>query len=273
MTPEDFDRLQTLMASRAGFALSPDRMQLAEHRLGPIARREGFHNVEALLNTLWARPIGSLGWSVIETLLNTETWFRRDRHVFDLYAGELLPALAQARSGRPVRIWVAGGGSGQEAFSLAMAALEQGVSVDILSTDLSRRSLEKAGRAIYSGFEIQRGLSARAMLRYFDPVEDQWQARPALRQIVQFERANLIDPLPHDLASNGPFDLVFCRYVLGDMLPDARNKVLEHLHGPLVDNGCLILGVDDKIDSKSFRQVAGRAGLFVKGSGRHQRAA
>lgn len=273
MTPEDFDRLQALMASRAGFDLSPDRMQLAEHRLGPVARREGFHNVEALLNTLWARPIGSLGWSVIETLLNTETWFRRDRHVFDLYSRELLPALAQARQGRPVRIWVAGGGSGQEAFSLAMAALDQGLSVDILCTDLSRRNLEKAGRAIYSGFEIQRGLPARAMLRYFDPVEDQWQARPTLRQIVQFERANLLAPLPHDLIGKDPFDLVFCRYVLGDMLPDARNKTLEHLHSPLADGGCLFLGADEKIDSKAFRQVAGRAGLFVKGSSRNQRAA
>lgn len=273
MTPEDFERLQALMASRAGFTLSSSRMQLAEHRLGPIARREGFHNVEALLNSLWARPVGSLGWSVIETLLNTETWFRRDRHVFDLYARELLPVLAQARQGHPVRIWVAGGGSGQEAFSLAMAALEQGLKVDILSTDLSRRSLDKAARAIYSGFEIQRGLSARAMLRYFEPVEDQWQARPVLRQLVQFERANLLSPLPHDLAAKGPFDLVFCRYVLEDMLPDARDKALEHLRAPLADEGCLFLGTDEKIESKIFRQVAGRAGLFVKGLDRNKRAA
>lgn len=273
MTPEDFDRLQALLASRAGFALSPQRMQLAEHRLGPIARREGFHNVEALLNTLWSRPIGSLGWTIIETLLNTETWFRRDRQVFDLYANELLPALAQARKGGPVRIWVAGGGSGQEAFSLAMAALDKGVSVDILSTDLSRRSLEKAGCAIYSSFEIQRGLPARSMLKYFDPVEDHWQARPGLRQLVQYERTNLLDPLPQDLAAKGPFDLVFCRYVLNDMLPDIRNKVQEHLLDQLRDDGCLFLGVDEKIDSTLFRQVAGRAGLFVKGAGRQRNAA
>jgi len=57
MSPEDFDRLQSLMASRAGFRLTRDRMKLAEHRLGPLARREGYETVDALLASLWARPV------------------------------------------------------------------------------------------------------------------------------------------------------------------------------------------------------------------------
>ncbi|WP_292050708.1 MULTISPECIES: CheR family methyltransferase [unclassified Brevundimonas] len=273
MTPEDFDRLQSLMVSRSGYALTSDRMQLAEHRLGPIARREGFHNVEALLANLWARPVGSLAWSIIESLLNTETWFRRERNVFDLYAREILPALAKARNGRPIRIWVAGGASGQEAFSLAMSALEQDIAVDILSTDLSRRALEKGGRGIYSGFEIQRGLTAHAMLRWFGPVEDQWQAKPDLRRIIHFDRANLLDPLPPDLTAKGPFDLIFCRNVISDMVPDAQMKVLDRLYEPLLPDGCLFLGTDERTDTKQFRPVAGRAGLYVKAPNRDQFAA
>lgn len=273
MTPEDFDKLQGLMASRAGFALSPDRMQLAEHRLGPIARREGFHNVEALLQSIWARPVGSLAWSIIEALLNGETWFRRDRNVFDICTRELLPALSLARKGRPIRIWVAGGGSGQEAFSLAMAASEQFIPVEILSTDLSRRAIEKAGRGIYSSFEIQRGLSAKGMLDHFTPVEDQWQATRELRDQVQFERANLLHALPQDLTTRGRFDIVFCRYVLCDMRDDVRARVLEHLAEPLSDDGCLFLGLNEKADSADFRQVAGHTGLYVKGSGRDRHAA
>jgi len=273
VTPEDFDKLQSLMASRVGYALTPDRMQLGEHRLGPVARREGYHNVEALLHTLWSRPVGSLGWSIIETLLNTETWFRRDRNVFDLFARELLPALHKARQGRAIRIWVAGGASGQEAFSLAMAALEKNIPVEILSTDISQRALEKGGRGIYSGFEIQRGLTARSMLRWFEPVEDQWQARPELRHAVHFDRTNLLDPLPVDLAGKGPFDLIFCRNVVSDMIPDARAKVLDRLYEPLLDDGCLFLGLDEKADGKLFRPVAGRAGLYVKGPSHDQRAA
>ena len=73
MSPEDFDRLQSLMASRAGFRLTRDRMKLAEHRLGPVARREGFDTVDAMLASLWAKPVASLGWAIIEALLNPET--------------------------------------------------------------------------------------------------------------------------------------------------------------------------------------------------------
>ena len=60
MSPEDFDRLQSLMSSRAGFRLTRDRMKLAEHRLGPVARREGFETVDAMLGSLWAKPVASL---------------------------------------------------------------------------------------------------------------------------------------------------------------------------------------------------------------------
>ncbi|MFY7850933.1 MAG: protein-glutamate O-methyltransferase CheR, partial [Brevundimonas sp.] len=70
---------------------------LAEHRLGPVARREGFDSVDALLQSLWVKPVATLGWAVIESLLNPETWFRRDRPVFDAIARELLPAIGGVR--------------------------------------------------------------------------------------------------------------------------------------------------------------------------------
>lgn len=273
MTPEDFDRLQGLMASRAGYALEAARMQLAEHRLGPIARREGYHNVEALLNHVWSRPLGTLGWQMIEYLLNSETWFRRDRHVFDLYARELLPALAASRQDRPVRIWCAGGAGGQEAYSLAMAALDAGIKVEILSTDLSASSTTKGATGVYTGFEIQRGLTAQLMLKWFEPVEDQWQANSELRRCVTFERANLLDPLSDGKTKRPPFDLIFCRYVLEDMVPEKRALVLDHLGNQLLDDGCLFLGLTDKIEGKVFRQVAGQTGLFVKSPDRNRRAA
>ena len=273
MTPEDFDRLQGLMASRAGFALHHDRMQLAEHRLGPVARREGYHNVEALLAQIWSRPVGALAWDVIESLLNNETWFRRDRKVFDLCGRDLMPVLAKARRDRPVRIWCAGGGTGQEAYSLAMLALSQGLRIDILNTDLSARAVAKAQQGVYTGFEIQRGLPARTMLDWFAPLEDQWQAKDELRRCVRFARANLLDPLPEALAKDGPFDLIFCRYVLGDMVPDYRAGVLEHLAKPLTDDGCLFLGQGEQAEGSAFRAVAGQKGLFVKAPDRKRHAA
>lgn len=271
MTEEDFDRLQQLLASRAGFRLTRDRIHLARHRLGPVARREGFDSVDDMLAALWAKPVASLGWSIIETMLNPETWFRRDRAPFDTFARELLPALGKVRPEGLVKVWSAGCGAGQEAWSLAMGAAEAGANVEILATDLSQRALERARAGLYTGFEIQRGLSAATMLRWFDQVEDQWSVRPDLRSRIRFERANLLEDLP-----DAPrFDVIFCRNVLSGMEPVRRAAVIEALERQLVDDGCLFLGADERLegDTLAFRPVAGRRGLFVKTPSALSRAA
>ncbi len=271
MTPEDFERLQALMASRTGFRLSRERMQLANHRLGPVARREGFDSVEDLLAALWSKPVASQAWAVIEALLNGETWFRREPGAFNVFARELLPALAKARDGQKVRLWSAGCSTGQEAWSLAIGARESGASVDIVATDLNSRSLEKAQAGAYTGFEIQRGLSAQTMLNCFDQVEDQWVAKADLRAAVRFERANLLD----ETSDPTRFDVIFCRDVLCDMEPARRAGVIDMLERRLVDDGCLFLGGDERLegDSMAFRPVSGRKGLYVKSPAMLRRAA
>lgn len=271
MSPEDFDRLQSMMATRTGGRLTRDRMKLAEHRLGPVARREGFETVDAMLATLWAKPVASLGWAVIEALLNSETWFRRDRISFDTFGRELLPALSAARKGAPVKIWSAGCSTGQEVWSLAITAAEAGLPVEITGTDLSQRALEKAKTGAYTGFEIQRGLKAETMLRWFDQAEETWIAKSELSDTVRFARANLLEPPADDYR----FDVIFCRHVLGDLDPQKRGLVLENLERRLVDDGCLFLGPDESLDGDSiaFRPVAGRKGLFVKSPTAIRRAA
>jgi chemotaxis protein methyltransferase CheR len=271
MTPEDFDKLQALMATRAGYRLTRDRMQLAQHRLGPVARREGFDSVELMLKALWGQPVASLGWSVIEALLNGETWFRRDRTPFDTFGREVAPALSRARAGRPLRIWSAGCSSGQEAYSLAIAALDVGARAQVHGVDLGARAIEKAQAGLYTAFEIQRGLSAATMLRWFDQTDEGWEAKPALRHGVTFARANLLDE-PSD---DGQFDVIFCRHVLKDVEPARRGRMLDGLERRLVDDGVLFLGPDERPegDTVAFRAVTGRQGLYVKAPTTLRRAA
>ncbi|MDZ4363120.1 protein-glutamate O-methyltransferase CheR [Brevundimonas sp.] len=275
MTPEDFDRLQSLLATRAGYRLTRERIHLAEHRLGPVARREGFDSVAELLRTLWDQPVASLGWAVIEALLNPETWFRRDAAAFDVFGKELLPALSRARPGGRVRVWSAGCSTGQEAYGLAMTALEADVAVAVTATDLNQRALEKARSGAYSGFEIQRGLTARTMLRWFDQVEDAWVARPELGAVIRFARANLMDAPPAVVEDEARFDVIFCRHVIADMDPARRGAVLDGLERRLVDDGCLFLGPDERLeaDTLAFRPVSGRKGLYVKAPSALRRAA
>lgn len=271
MIQDDFERLQALMVSRAGFRLGRDRIHLAEHRLAPVARREGFDSVDDMLASLWAKPVAGLGWAVIEALLNPETWFRRDRAVFDTFAGELLPAIGRARPAGLIKVWSAGCSYGQEAYSLAMAAMDAGANVEIVATDLSQRAVERGRAGTYTAFEIQRGLSAQTMLRWFDPADDAWVTKPALKDAVRFARHNLLDQ-PSDAAQ---FDIILCRNVLSEMDPIKRGQVVDGLEKRLVDDGVLILGAEERIDGDTvaFRPIAGRKGLFVKAPSALSRAA
>ena len=170
--------------------------------------------------------------------------------------------MGKARAGQPVKVWSAGCSTGQEAWSLAIAAREAGVAVEIVATDLSQRSLEKARSGAYTGFEIQRGLKAETMLRCFDQAEDAWIAKAELRAMVHFARANMVDPA----RDAHQFDIIFCRHLLGDADPARRGEMFDNLERRLVDDGCLFLGPDEQPDGDSiaFRPVAGRQGLFVK---------
>ncbi|MBB5744590.1 CheR family methyltransferase [Brevundimonas variabilis] len=271
MTQDDFDRLQTLLASRAGFRLTRDRIHLAEHRLGPVARREGFDTVEALLGSLWVKPVASLAWSVIEAMLNAETWFRRDRAPFDTFANEILPAIGRVRPEGLVRVWSAGCSTGQEPYSLAMAALDARANTEIVATDLSQRAIDRARTGVFTGFEIQRGLSVTSMLKWFEPAEEQWRASQSLRESVRFARANLLD----DVSESNRFDVIFCRHVLTDVEPARRGQIIDGLERWLVDDGVLFLGPDERLDGDTvaFRPVNGRKGLFVKTPSALSRAA
>jgi chemotaxis protein methyltransferase CheR len=152
-----------------------------------------------------------------------------------------------------------------------MSAHQAGVAADIVATDLSQRAIDKARSGLFSAFEIQRGLSARAMLDWFEPAEDAWIAKTRLRDAVRFARHNLLDP-PTDGAR---FDIILCRNVLSEMDPAHRGRVVDHLERRLADDGVLILGLDERIeaDTIAFRPVGGRQGLYVKAPAAVSRAA
>ena len=170
-----------------------------------------------------------------------------------------------------MRVWSAGCSHGQEPYSLAIAALDAGANIEIVATDLSQRAIERARAGSYTAFEIQRGLSAQTMLDWFEPTDDAWVARLALRDAVRFARHNLLDA-PADAAR---FDIILCRNVLGEMDAAKRGQVVDGLERRLVDDGVLILGADERIDADTvaFRPVAGRKGLFVKATSALSRAA
>src|SRR5476649_305075 len=120
MTPEDIDHLAALLKMRSGLILGSDKTYLIESRLSPVARREGFSTVSALLTALRSKRDEKLAASVTDAMTTNETFFFRDKAPFDQFKSDVLPALAKARLSGDIKVWCAACSTGQEPYSLAM---------------------------------------------------------------------------------------------------------------------------------------------------------
>jgi chemotaxis protein methyltransferase CheR len=261
MTPEDQAFVADLCAERAGLKVDPDKSYLIESRLAPVARREGFGSLADLLAALRERPEERLAAAAVEAMACGETAFFRDRDVFERLWRELVPELARRCGDRRLRIWSAGCATGQEIYSLAILQAESPSPtgpVELYASDLSERRLERARSGLYSSFEVQRGLTARQLVRHFENRDDGFQLARPLRQAVRWRSVNLLD----DLSPLGGFDVVLCRNVLGHLTPAARTRVLARLSAVLAPGGVLMLGRGEDARTSGFTPRAGFEGVF-----------
>ncbi|WP_394761916.1 CheR family methyltransferase [Phenylobacterium sp.] len=261
MTPQDRTFVARLCADRAGLTVDPEKAYLLENRLGPVARREGFASVHEFICAVRDRDEERLIWAAVEAMSPAETAFFREPRVFDQIVDEVLPELAMRRAGGTLRLWAAACGTGQEVYSLAMAleeAAPAGVTLEVFASDLCERRLEKAQAGIYSQFEVQRGLSARRLVRHFEGLEDGFVLSPRVRQMVRWRRVNLIE----DLSRLGQFDIVLCRNLMGYFLEDARARVTANLERTLAPGGWLVLGSGEQ--APAMAGAPGRPGFFSR---------
>jgi len=262
LAPERVEHLAAILKAVSGFVLTPDKTYMVEPRLSAVARREGLPSVDAVLAKLRTQPTEELIWAVAEAMAVTETTFFRDRTPFDLFRDEIAPAIAARRPDRIVRVWCAGVGTGQEAYSLAMLGEAMtDLRLDILGTDFSRRCLEKAQSGLYTQFEVQRGLPARLLIEHFDKADEMWRANDRLRQAVTWKKSNLLG----DFSGLGRFDVVFCRNVLPGFDAATRRDVLDRLAQVTAPDGFLVLGAaETALESGAFRQLPGRRGFYAR---------
>ena len=268
MNDQDFAFLVQMLKKRSGHVLAKDKGYLLDSRLGPIARKEGYDSVAALVSAMRTRPDERLCAAVTEAMTTNETFFFRDRTPFELFKSEVIPHLAaNRRPGSTTKIWCAAASTGQEPYSLAMilreeAARLKGIQASILATDISAKVLQKAQAGLYSQFEVQRGLPVQLMVKYFEKQGDLWRIDPTLKQHITFRKFNLLD----NFLSLGKFDVVFCRNVLIYFDQPTKADVLARMDKVIAPDGFLFLGAAETVMglSDAFTPVPGKRGLYVK---------
>jgi len=257
-TEKDREYVSDLLRVQSSNIVKSTNVTQMQQRLKPVARESGAHSVAELMKMLRSSRPAHLHRVVAEAMTIKETSFFRDLAPFKLLGDRLIPELIAARrQERRLRLWSAACSTGQEAYSLAILLREQFPElatwdVQIVGTDISQVACDNAKRGRYSRLEINRGLPARFLVRYFEREGEEWSACDDLRRLVTFERANLCEPPVRGLKSYGvKFDIVLLRNVLMYFAPEDRSRVLREAHARMNPEAVLLLGNSEQAEDSS----------------------
>lgn len=209
-----------------------------------IARRMAVTRAETLVD--YARYLegnAAEASALYEDCLISVTSFFRDPEVFEVLSEQIFATLLKDRpSDAPLRVWVPGCATGEEAYSIAMCLLERmaklsrNSTLQIFATDLSESALAKAREGRYV-VNIARDVSAERLQRFFTKVGECYQISKAIREMCVFAR--------HDLTRDPPYsrlDLISCRNVLIYLEPRLQDVVFATFHYALKPDGFLVVG-------------------------------
>ncbi|NNN06533.1 MAG: PAS domain-containing protein [Elusimicrobia bacterium] len=184
-------------------------------------------------------------------LLIKVTGFFRDPNTFEALKRIVIPSILKTHpADKPIRIWVPGCASGEEAYSIAICFLEcmgerhSDASLQIFATDVDDAALKKDRAGLYPAKNCVADVSADRLHRFFSQVNGHYQINKMIRDMCTFAK--------HDLATDPPFsdmDLISCRNVLIYFEPVLKKRVLPIFHYALNLNGFLTLGASETIEA------------------------
>jgi chemotaxis protein methyltransferase WspC len=199
---------------------------------------------------------------LVEDVVVGESWFFRDRQVFDFVTD--LAVMRAGLPGRgPVRILCAPCAGGEEPYSMAMALLDSGLAADrftIDAVDVSRVALERAARGRYSANAF-RNADCSFRDRWFTSDGGYAVLDAAVRRCVSFAPANLVDE--SFAIGRAAYDIVFCRNLLIYLTADARRRVEATVDRLLARDGVLVLGAAEPPILKGDWIPAAAASVFT----------
>ncbi len=266
-----YEALKRLTLELAGVKLGSDHAFLVETRLSSLVRREGFETLDSLIEELFKTGDTKLAIQVVSALLERDTHFFRDSDSFHQLENYILPQLYKARGGGHIRLLSFGCASGQEAYGVAMTydRIKQdfpNMTLEIIGVDYPSTALDRAREGRYTHFDVQRGLSARDLVTYFDPHPDDdstdWVIKDGLKSLVRFQEVHLLS----NLGTLPKFHGVLFRGGLPHYSVSAQVRVLRGLASLVVPYGYLLLGSGESLNhiNFGFDKVENSKGLYIK---------
>ena len=260
-----FDNIIIQLRSGLGHDFSSYRRTTLYRR---VERRLGIHQIDDLAT--YARFLQNNPQELqvlFKELLIGVTRFFRDPESWEKLGEQIASAISRDNvTGQPMRAWVAGCSTGEEAYSLAIVfkeaqrSVETGadLSLQIFATDLDSDAVDKARQGLYPT-NIAADVSPERLSHFFTEEEGGYRIRQDIRDMVVFA--------PHNLISDPPFtnlDILSCRNLLIYLDPELQKKLLTLFHYSLNPGGLIFLGGAESIGSATdrFEQITPTVPLY-----------
>lgn len=263
----DFDYICKLVRDRSAIVLDAGKEYLVESRLLPLARSEGCASLQELTLRLRTQSANGLQQKVVEAMTTNETSFFRDLHPFEVLKKTLLPELMGKREReRKLNFWCGASSSGQEPYTVAIMLREHfptlaNWSFRFLATDLSVEMVERARAGRYSQLEVNRGMPAPFLVKYFQRHGVEWHVKDELRKMIEFRAMNLVE----SWGAMPEMDVIFLRNVLIYFDVPTKKAILGKIRRILRPDGYLFLGAAEttlNLDDGFERMQFDKAGCY-----------
>ncbi|MFH1154667.1 MAG: protein-glutamate O-methyltransferase CheR [Pseudomonadota bacterium] len=264
VSTQEFHYLKDIIRKKTEIALGDNKKYLVETRLSSLVLDSGCLSFAQFCKRLSQGPDADrIMDRVVEAITTNETYWFRDDYPFYFIRTVFLPAMArEIHEGKRdrINIWSAASSYGQEAYSVAMTALEfQKTNVlgkqltdclTIVGTDISTQAIEKARLGVYTENDMGRGLPHEMKTTYFQGSERGWAINDRVKQLVNFSVFNLQAPLP---ISWGVFDIILLRNVIIYFADPFKKILLDRVSRKLARDGVLFLGTGESVSGYSDR--------------------
>lgn len=213
------------------------------------ASREKEVNLEEYINLILSNQLSSEELKTLVTCLTIgETYFFRDKKLFEIIRQKILPELIDKRkySSRSLKIWSAGCSSGEEAYSIAILIKElihdyETWDIKILATDINEKFLNKARNAVYTDWSF-RGVDLSFKNKYFNKIDNiHYKLKDDVVKLVEFHNLNLADNnyiLFNSMKKD--IDIIFCRNVLMYFNKQRAQEIIAGFYNIVTDGGWLV---------------------------------
>ncbi len=246
---EDFQAIRQILYRAAGISMSDSKEQLVYSRIARRLRALGMRSFADYLEYL--KGSSQEQEEFVNALTTNLTAFFRESHHFDILAGYLKQHRAP---GRKFRLWCAAASTGEEPYSMAMAAIDalgDNPPVEILATDIDSKVLAHGRRGVYQEERVK-DLTRNQLRRFFKrgtgPNAGLVKVRKEVQRLVEFRELNLLSA---NWRLDSPYDLIFCRNVMIYFDKPTQTKVLERMLPLMRPDGLYIAG-----HSESFAHLS-----------------